>query len=54
MFYTENTAYDFIPTQEQIDFIFKQGKKIAILNDNKLPSYIRENSSIFIIDISTL
>ena len=46
MFYTDYIAYDFIPTREQIALIKPEDYKIAILDNDTLPDYIRDNPEI--------
>lgn len=51
MFYTDYLAYNFIPTQSQIDTIRKQNKKIAVLNLGTIPDYISEDKRIELLEI---
>lgn len=47
MFYTNNIAYDFLPTEEQIKFIKSRGYKIAIINlKDDLPDYLKSEKQI--------
>lgn len=46
MFYTDYIAYDFIPTEKQIEQIKISEYKIAILDKDSLPGFIRTNNDI--------
>lgn len=46
MFYTDCIAYDFVPDQRQIDTIKMQSYKIAILDTDSLPGFIRNDNDI--------
>lgn len=46
MFYTHVIAYDFIPTQEQLEKVWKQSYAVAIEDNGNLPDYIREDARI--------
>lgn len=46
MLYSECTAYDFTPTQEQLDIVKEKGFDVWVLNRTKLPDYIQNDSSI--------
>ncbi len=46
MFYTDYIAYDFVPDQRQIEKIKSQSYKIAILDNDSLPDYIRKDNEI--------
>ncbi len=46
MFYTDHIAYDFVPNLEQIEKIKIQSYKIAIIDNDSLPDYIRNDSDI--------
>lgn len=52
MFYSDYTAYSFIPTHEQCKDIFNKGYNIAVINYGKLPDYIVENKKIIKIPVS--
>lgn len=51
MFYTDYIAYNFIPSQSQIEEIKKQNKKIAILDLGKIPGYILQDEKIKILEV---
>ncbi|MFZ1255175.1 MAG: glycosyltransferase family 39 protein [Saprospiraceae bacterium] len=46
MFYTDYIAYDFIPTEKQIQIIESNNYKIAIVDKSSLPNYIISKPSI--------
>ena len=46
MFYTDYIAYNFIPTELQLDKLKPIKYKIAILDNDSLPSYIINNKDI--------
>ncbi|MBK6544449.1 MAG: hypothetical protein IPG12_04145 [Saprospiraceae bacterium] len=46
MFYTDYIAYDFIPTEKQIQIIESNNYKIAIVDNSSLPNYINSKPSI--------
>jgi hypothetical protein len=46
MFYTDYIAYDIIPTEKQIEQIESKKYKIAILDNDKLPDYIKNKNEI--------
>lgn len=46
MFYTNYIAYDFVPTNTQIEKVRKQMYKIAILESDNLPDFIRKDKDI--------
>lgn len=46
MFYTDYIAYDIIPTEKQIEKIESKKYKIAILDNDKLPDYIKNKNDI--------
>ncbi len=50
MFYTPYIAYDFIPSQEQLNAVFAKGFKVAVIHSSTLPEYIKNSSDIYIID----
>ena len=50
MFYTPYIAYDFIPSQEQLNTIYDKGFKVAVIHSSTLPEYIKNSSDIYIID----
>lgn len=51
MFYTNYLAYDFIPSEKQIEFIRKKSYNIAILNLGYLPEYIIQDKRILKIEL---
>ena len=51
MFYTNYIAYDFTPTEKQIDVIKNKMYKIAILDSGVLPDFIRNDKDIIKIEI---
>ncbi|MFK7783854.1 MAG: ArnT family glycosyltransferase [Crocinitomicaceae bacterium] len=51
MFYTGITAYSFIPSEEQVQEVKRQNKKIAVLDLGNLPSYIHEDANIKVLDV---
>ncbi len=54
MFYTSHTAYNYIPTENQIKQLKEKNKKIAVLKTDELPNYITSNPSIKVIDLKTI
>ena len=54
MFYTDHVAYDFVPSEAQIEELKKQEMKIAILDLGNLPNYIREDESIRVLKVDWL
>jgi 4-amino-4-deoxy-L-arabinose transferase-like glycosyltransferase len=46
MFYTDYVAYNFIPTEQQLDHLKPSKYKIAILDNDSLPQYIIHNIDI--------
>jgi hypothetical protein len=46
MYYTDLTAYPFVPSQPDCDSLTKAGYKIAILKNDTLPAYIENSTSI--------
>ncbi len=53
MFYTDLTAYDYIPTEEQIASVRSSGYDVAVLDIGNLPEYIRIDKDIDLIQISS-
>jgi len=51
MFFTQHTAYNYIPAEKQIRLLNTKNKKIAILKIKELPNYITNNPSIKIIEL---
>ena len=49
MFYTNVTAYSFIPTKEQLQLAIDKGFVVYVFDDPSLPSELRNNKNIFII-----
>lgn len=49
MFYSDITAYDFLPEKNKLEELIKAGYHIMIINNGNLPGYIYENSTIEII-----
>lgn len=49
MFYTECTAYENIPSQNDLNLILSKANKVYVIDDNHLPNYIIENPNIEII-----
>ncbi|MDF1672405.1 MAG: glycosyltransferase family 39 protein [Vicingaceae bacterium] len=54
MFYTSHTAYNYIPTENQIKQLKEKSKKIAVLKTDELPNYITSNPTIKVIDLKTI
>lgn len=52
MFYTNHIAFDFIPTQNQIDKVKRQSYNIAILDQGGLPDFILQDNSIIKIKLA--
>jgi 4-amino-4-deoxy-L-arabinose transferase len=46
MFYTDYTAYDFIPTEKQCSLVINKGYKIAVIDFGDLPDYLINNKDI--------
>ncbi len=46
MFYTDNLAYNFVPDKRQIEKIKTQSYKIAIIDNDSLPDFIRNDNDI--------
>ena len=46
MFYTNFTAYDFIPSEKQCELVKRKGYKIAILQDGNLPAFIENDKDV--------
>ena len=46
MFYTDYTAYDFMPNEEQIAYAKKAGWKIAVFTDYKLPDFLKNDPEV--------
>lgn len=51
MFYTDITAYNFIPSKEQIQKVRHLDKKVAVLDMGNLPSHILEDKDITILHV---
>lgn len=49
MFYTGLTTYNRIPSVDEIDFLVKNSYRIIVLTNVKLPTYIKQTSSLIII-----
>jgi 4-amino-4-deoxy-L-arabinose transferase-like glycosyltransferase len=54
MFYTNFTAYNKIPTLNEIERIKKKGKKVAVINLGNLPNYILNKKGVKILEIKDL
>jgi 4-amino-4-deoxy-L-arabinose transferase len=54
MFFTDHTAYNYVPTIQQIELLKSNNKRIAILELSPLPEYIILDSDIRIIKLSEL
>ena len=54
MFYTDNVAYNFIPTPSQIEQIREQNRKIAVLDLEGLPDYILYDEHIKILKVDEM
>lgn len=51
MFYTDYLAYNFIPSQSQIEKIRNENKKIAVINWGTIPDYILKDKRIVMLEI---
>ena len=51
MFYTDNVAYSFIPSESQIQKVKEQNRKIAVVDLDGLPDYILNDKSIKILKV---
>lgn len=54
MFYTNHEAYQFVPTPQQLLIARKKNKKIAIIESEPLPDYIKKDTLIRIIFLADL
>jgi 4-amino-4-deoxy-L-arabinose transferase-like glycosyltransferase len=54
MFYSDYTAYDCIPNEQQCELATSKGYKIAIFNSKNLPYYIENNTAILKLDLNEL
>jgi 4-amino-4-deoxy-L-arabinose transferase len=51
MFYTDYTAYNFIPNKLQIEKLKKANRKIAVIDIGNIPDYIINDDDIKILDV---
>jgi 4-amino-4-deoxy-L-arabinose transferase-like glycosyltransferase len=52
MFYSNNIAYNYLPTEAQIKLVKSKGYKLAVFHSDNLPKYILEDKEIFCFDFS--
>jgi hypothetical protein len=52
MFYTDHVAYCFLPSRPEIEALKSKHRKIAILDLGEIPSYIREDEAIKLLDVT--
>ena len=48
MFFTGHIAYDFLPGEDQLLNLRNEGYKIAVMNADSLPSYIRRSDALIL------
>ena len=52
MFYTDHVAYGFIPSRAEIETVKSKHMKIAILDLGDIPSYIKDDEAIKLLDVT--
>lgn len=50
MYYTDYPAYNFVPSYEQYEDLKKKGRTIALFKTEEIPEYLKNDSTVIIID----